>query len=189
MHNHSVYKSNLSSQFGWEMDHHEIARVCHRLIPIDNEHSEGKRNFFFQCFNGYWDARAKRFQFGVHPNGWMWNELGVRITDDRGDAPMDVRNALQMSLSEWMERFKGDAVDFLLEEHSQETTRALRQMKDSDFLRAILEADGPARRTRSRTRKRLVLGESDDEEDPRLRHPRGDPGAGSSGAGPSGAAN
>ena len=99
---------------------------------------------------------------------------------------MDVRNALQLSLSEWMERFRGDAVDFLLEQHSQETTRALRQMRDSDFMRTILEADGPARRTRSRTRKRLVIGESDDEDEQEHQRRRNNNGAGSSGAGPSG---
>ena len=186
LNSHSVYKSELSSQFGWETDYKEITRVCHRLISRGEERSQGKRNFFFQCFNGYWDERANRFQFGVHPRGWMWNERGERITDDNGQATMDVRNALQLSLSEWMERFRGDAVDFLLEQHSQETTRALRQMRDSDFMRTILETDGPARRTRSRTRKRLVIGESDDEDEQEHQRRRNNNGAGSSGAGPSG---
>lgn len=177
LHTHSVYKSSLSSQFGWENDHVEIANVGRSLCPGNDDSSNGRRNFFFQCFGGFWDQHANRFQFGAHPDGYMWNEIGERITDDFGHATLDVRNALQLSSSEWMERFRGEAVDFLVEQHSQETTQILRRMKDSQFLRAILEADGPARRTRSRTRKRLVIGESDDEEEQET------------GAGPSGTAN
>jgi hypothetical protein len=34
-------------------------------------HNEGHRNFFYQCFNDYWNEWNQRFQFGPHPDGWM----------------------------------------------------------------------------------------------------------------------
>jgi hypothetical protein len=126
------------------------------------------------------------FRFGAHLRGLLWDKRGHLITDNVSQASLDARNAFQLSSSEWLETFKGEAVDFLLEQHSAETTRALRQMKDSDFMRALLNTDGPARRTRLQTRKRLVLGESDDEAEVSPAGPRGHDGAGSSGAGPSG---
>jgi hypothetical protein len=74
----------------------------------------------------------------------------------------DIRYNLTLSTSEWLERFKGEAVDYLLERHSPETLRTLQRLKDSEFLKTILEVDGPARRTRLQLRRRLVLGNGED---------------------------
>ena len=34
----------------------------------------GMRNFFYQCFKGYWNSENQRFQFGTHPQGLIHNE-------------------------------------------------------------------------------------------------------------------
>jgi hypothetical protein len=107
-------------------------------------HNEGKRNFFYQCFGGYWDERNKRFQLGQHPDGFLWDEIGERIHHGVGIMADDIRHNLALSTSEWLECFKGEAVDYLLERHSQETLRTLERLKDSKFLKTILEVDGPA---------------------------------------------
>jgi hypothetical protein len=44
--------------------------------------------------------------------------------------------------SEWLKRFKGEAVDYLLEGLSPKTLRTLQWLKDSEFLKTILEVDG-----------------------------------------------
>jgi hypothetical protein len=65
-------------------------------------------------------------------------------------------------------------MDFLLEEHSQETMRDLVEMRGTQFMKAILDADGrhgPARRTRGKLQRRFQLGndESDEECDVQYR--------------------
>jgi hypothetical protein len=158
---HSHNKSNLSADFGWENDPKQIVTICQKLVGFGS-HNEGKRNFFYQCFGGYWDVGNHRFQFGHHPDGFRWNEVGERIHHGVGDMPNDISENLQLSESEWVQRFKGEAVDYLVEKHSPETLNTLKKLKDSDFLKAILEANGPARRTRSQLRRRLVLGDGED---------------------------
>jgi hypothetical protein len=69
---------------------------------------------------------------------------------------------LTLSTSEWLERFKGEAMDYLLDRHSLETLRSLERLKDSEFLKTILEVDGPARGIRLQLWRSLVLGEGDD---------------------------
>jgi hypothetical protein len=54
-------------------------------------------------------------------------------------------------------------VDYLPEKHSPETLRTLEWLKNLEFLQAILEVDGPARRTRLQTRRHLVLKGEDDQ--------------------------
>jgi hypothetical protein len=161
IHDHSHNKSNLSSEFLWEDDHEEIVRVCQKLIGFGT-HNEGQRNFFYQWFNGQWDELNGRFQFGPHPDGWMWNGKGELIIDGVGNIPEDIHLNLMLSTSEWIQRFKGEAVDYLLEKHSPETLRTLEWLKNSEFLQAILEVDGPAHRTQLQTRRRLVPEGEDD---------------------------
>ena len=146
---------------GWENDPIQIVMICQKLVDSRGQ-NEGKRNFFYQCFGGYWHAENERFQFGHHPQGFRWNEVGERIHHDVGDMPNNIAEKLQFLESEWIQRFKGEAIHYLLEKHSPETLRTLEKLKDSDFLKAILEADGPARRTRSQIRRRLVLSNGDD---------------------------
>jgi hypothetical protein len=135
--------------------------VCQRVVGLGN-HNEGKRNFFYQCFGGYWDKRIKRFQLGQHPDGFLWNEIGERIHHGVGIMADDIPHNLTLSTFEWLERFKGEAVDYLLERHSPETLRTLERLKDSKFLKTILEIDGPARQTQLQLRRRLVLGDGKD---------------------------
>jgi hypothetical protein len=131
------------------------------LVSLGN-HNEGKRNFFYQCFGGYWDEKNKRFQLGQYLDGWLWNEIGERIHHGVGIMPDNIRHNLTLSTSEWLERFKGEAVDYLLERHSPETLRTLEQLKDSEFFKKILEVDGLARRTRLQLRRRLVQSDGED---------------------------
>ena len=71
------------------------------------------------------------------------------ITDDHGRADMDNRSAVQMDLSEWKEQWKIEAVDYLLDEHSPMTLRTSEELKNSQILRNLSEADGRYRRTRT----------------------------------------
>jgi hypothetical protein len=153
---HSTFKSNVSAMLGWENDHEEIVRVCKKIIG-SQANDQGKRNFFYQTLDGYWDAKNNQFQFGQHPQGLIWNKDGRLITDQQGHAPMSAREAVQMSLSEWKELWKKKAVDFLLEEHSPQTLRTLEALRNSQILRSLSEVDGPFRRTRMRARRSILL--------------------------------
>ncbi len=153
---HSVFKNDISAMFGWEHNHEEIVRVCEKIIgsaPTD----QGKRNFFYQTLDGYWDSQNNRFQFGQHPQGLIWNKEGRLITDHRGNADMDSRIAVQMDLSEWKEQWKKDAVDYLLDEHSPGTLRILEELRNSQMLRNLTIVDGPFQRTRTRARRSILL--------------------------------
>jgi hypothetical protein len=121
------------------------------VVGLGN-HNEGKRNFFYQYFGGYCDERNKRFQLGQHPDGFLWNEIGEHIHHGIGIIEDDICHNLTLSTSEWLQRFKGKAVDYLLERHSLETLR---------FLKTILEVDGLAQQTRLQLRRRLVLGDGE----------------------------
>jgi hypothetical protein len=51
----------------------------------------------------------------------MRNEKGECIIDSLGNTPKDMRVNLTLFTSKWLERFKGEAVDYLLEKHSPYT--------------------------------------------------------------------
>ena len=74
----------------------------------------------------------------------------------------DIRDNLTLFTSEWLERFKWEAVDYLLKRHFPETLRTLEQLKDSEFFKAILEVDGPPWRTWLQLQRCLVLGKDKD---------------------------
>ena len=154
---HSVFKSNVSDELGWEDDPNQIVRVAKKIIGSKKE-DQGKRNFFYQTLNGYWDPKHRKFQLGNHPKGLIWNKDGELVTDLEGQfMSLTARDAVQMSLSEWKLIFKHEAVDFLLEEHSPQTLRTLRELRNSQILRSLSESDGPFRRTRTRARRSLTL--------------------------------
>ena len=164
---HDVYKSLISAELGWEHNPEEIQRVCEHLIR-NGQNVQGRRNFFYQTLDGYWDSVNNKFQYGKHPQGLLW-DLNGNVVEQLGEPmAMDLRMALQMEESEWKETWKKDAVDFLLEEHSPETRRTLDALRNSQMLRALIEEDGPAKRTRAKKKLELPGG------------------TGSSGAGPSG---
>jgi len=97
----------------------------------------------------------------------MWGVDGNRITNENmglathTDGDLNPTELMQLSESEWKEIFRKDGIDFLLEQHSPGTRKALDELMQSQILRALLEEDGPARRTRS-TSRRLRLGSDED---------------------------
>ena len=68
---------------------------------------------------------------------------------------------LEQSESEWRATFVTESTDFLLEQHSPATIKALAELMQSQVLQAVIEEDGPTRRTRSSS-QRLLLGSDDD---------------------------
>jgi hypothetical protein len=152
---HSVFKNNVSADFGWEYNHEDIVRVCHKIVG-SAVHDEGKRNFFYQTLDGFWDSEKKRFQFGQHPEGKLWDREGNLVTDLRGWACLSTRNAVHMDLSEWKEIWKQEAVAYLLDSHTPETLRTLEELRNSQMVRVLGETDGPFRRTRTRVRRNIL---------------------------------
>ena len=73
---HTLDKSAFSFAIGWENDHKEIVKVTNSIIKGNSRMAIGVRNFFYQCFKGYWDSENQRFQFGTHPRGLIYNEAG-----------------------------------------------------------------------------------------------------------------
>ena len=114
------------------------------------------RNFFYQCFKGYWNLDNQRFQFGTHPLGLIYNEAG-QIVGVGGDAPLETQNEVNIAESNWTSIFKEKAVDFLLEQHSRATMKVLWQMQSSQYMRDTLDIDGPARHTRVAVRRALDM--------------------------------
>ena len=153
---HTLDKSAFSFAIGWENNHEEIVRVANSIIKGNSRTANGVRNFFYQCFKGYWDLDNQRFQFGTHPLGLIYNEAG-QVVGVGGDAPLDVRNEVNIAKSNWTSIFKEKAIDFLLEQHSPATMRVLRQMQSSQYMRDALEIDGPARHTRAAVRQALDM--------------------------------
>jgi hypothetical protein len=56
-----------------------------------------------------------RFQFWPHPSTWMENEKGECIIDSLKNILEDIHVNLTLSTSKWLERFKEETVDYLLE--------------------------------------------------------------------------
>jgi hypothetical protein len=92
----------------------------------------------------------------------MWNEKGERIIHGVGNISKDICLNLTLSTLEWLERFNGDTVDYFLEQHSLDTLRILQRLKDLEFLKTILEVNGPTRQTRFQSKRHLVLGNDKD---------------------------
>ena len=68
-------------------------KVCQNLINSRVERCNGRRNFFYQCFNRHWKEASKKFRFGPHSKGWKWNLNGNLITDENRN--LLVNNVLQ----------------------------------------------------------------------------------------------
>ena len=97
----------------------------------------------------------------------MWTRDGTLLTDEnmaQNVGELSPAELLQLSESEWREIFRNDGTDFLLDQHTPRTRRALHSLMQSQILRAVLEEDGPARRTRSASR-RLRLGADEDRQE------------------------
>jgi hypothetical protein len=75
---HSVYKINLSSQFGWENNFKEIVRNCHALVG-NKPQDQGNKNCFYQTLNGYWNSDNGKFQLSTHPSGYLWKSLETML--------------------------------------------------------------------------------------------------------------
>ena len=68
-----------------------------------------------------------------------------------------------LSTFEWLKRFKGEVVDYLLKSYFLETLKILEQLKDSEFPKTILMVDGLLRWTQLQLQWCLVLGEDKDD--------------------------
>jgi hypothetical protein len=113
----------------------------------------------------------------------MWNKKKKRITNNLEHAAKNIRVNLMLYTSKWLERFKEEAVDYWLEKQFPNTLKTLEWLKDSDFMKAILEVDGSARHTRLQCTRRFVLGNTEDD------FQEGPFGRNNSGVGPSSTAN
>ena len=122
---YTLNKSTFSYAIGWENDHEEIVRVANSIIKENSRMAIGVRNFFYQCFKGYWDSENQIFQFGTHPLGLIYNEAG-QVVGVGENAPLETRNEVNIAESNWTSIFKKKAVDFLLEQHSPTIMRVLR---------------------------------------------------------------
>jgi len=167
---HSVYKSHVSSQLNWETDPTEVVNVAEKLCGRGRPHM-GRRMFFFQCLGGYLEEGTNTFRYGQHPKGHKWNADGRRITNEDGIATMDDMERIMYDESEWGPRYNSQALDFVMEQHSPHTKHILNQLRRSNILQEVLEAKGPATRTRAERKLVEVIGHE------------------SSGAGPSGTSN
>jgi hypothetical protein len=107
--------------------------------------------------NGYWDSINKIFQFGTHPDGYLW--------DVEGNLVISLCTTLQYSKSKWKEKWRKEAIDFLLKQHCLETERVLDQMINSQMLYSILDVDGYAKRTQAKIKRHLVLNTTVDQQD------------------------
>ena len=153
---YSLNKSAFSFAIGWENDHEEILRVANSIIKENSRSAIGVCNFFYQCFKDYWDSENQRFQFGTHPLGLIYNEVG-QVLGVGENAPLETRNEVNIVESNWTSIFKEKAVDFLLEKHSPTTMRVLRQMQSSQYMRDALDIDGPARNTCAAVKRALDM--------------------------------
>ena len=153
---HTLNKSAFSFAIGWENDHQEIMRVENSIIKGNSRMAIGVRNFFYQCFKGYWDSENQRFQFGTHPLGLIYNEAG-QVVGVGENGSLQTRNKVNIAESNWTSIFKEKAVDFLLEQHSLATMRVLRQMQSSQYMRDALNIDEPARHTRAAVKRALDM--------------------------------
>ena len=153
---HTLDKSAFSFAIGWKNDHEEIVRVANSIIKGNSRTAIGVHNFFYQCFKGYWDLNNQRFQFETHPLGLIYNEAG-QVVGVGGDAPLDVRNEVNIAESNWTSIFKEKAVDFLLEQHLPATMRVLQQMQSSQYMTDALEIDGPTRHTGTAVKQALDM--------------------------------
>ena len=69
----------------------------------------GVRNFFYQCFKGYWNSENQRFQFGTHPQGLVYNEAG-QVVGVGENASLQTRNEVNIAESNWTSIFKEKAL-------------------------------------------------------------------------------
>ena len=143
---HLAYKNDMSTQFRWEYYSAEIVKVCHEICKGKTIAEErGKRNFFYQVMDGHWNESRERFQFGPHPQGFLWDAKGKLIADQQKemlqmtDEDLTICNALNMEESEWRLIFKSSIVDYLLEEHGLATLCVLCQMRNLASWKQYLE--------------------------------------------------
>ena len=95
---HTLNKSTFSFAIEWENDHEEIVRVANSIIKSNSRMAIGVCNFFYLCFKGYWDLENQRFQFGTHPQGLIYNEVG-QVVGVGENALLQTRNKVNIAKS------------------------------------------------------------------------------------------
>ena len=153
---HTLNKLAFNFANGWENDHKEIVRVANSVIKENSRLAIGVLNFFYQCFKGYWDSENQRFQFGTHPLGLIYNEVG-QVVGVGENTPLETRNEVNIGESNWTSIFKEKAINFLLEQHSSTTMMVLRKMQSSQYMRDALDIDGSARNTHAAVKRALDM--------------------------------
>lgn len=87
--------------------------------------NKGRRAFFFQCLGGYFDKSSRTFKWGLHPQGHRWNLEGERMVNRDENASMEDLNDAAYLDSKYGPYFQSQALDYLLEVHSPQTTKSL----------------------------------------------------------------
>ena len=154
---HDQERWAASSQLNWETDPTEIVQVASKLIG-NGPHNVGRRAFFFQCLGGFFDKESQTFKWGRHPKSHRWNSEGFRVSNQTADASLEDLSDMAFLDSTYGPYYVSQTVDYLLEQHSPQTMRTLQALRNSNILESILNADGPASRTRAK--RKLVVGES-----------------------------
>jgi len=121
--------------------------------------NEGKRAFFFQCLGRYFDMAIQTFKWGVHPDGPCWNFGGEQGVNCDVNTFLEDLTSMAYLNSTYGPYYQSQALDYLLELHSPQTTRTLEALKDSHVLESILNADRPAARTCAKCK--FGLGETE----------------------------
>jgi hypothetical protein len=158
---HDQERGIASSQLNWETDPAEIVQVASKLMG-KGPHNEGRRAFFFQCLGGYFDKNSETFKWGQHPQCFRWNFEGKKVSNQTANASEEDLTNMAYLDSTYGPYYMSQAMDYLLEQHSPQTKRTLQALKDSNVLESILNANGPASRTRAK--RKIGVGESSNHE-------------------------
>ena len=158
---HDQEKGTVISQLNWETDPTEIVQVASKLMGKGAQ-NEGRRSFFFQCLGGYFDKKSQTFKWGRHPQCHRWNFDGQKVSNQDVHATREELTNMALLDSTYGPYYMSQTVDYLLEQHSPQTMRTLQALKDSNVLESILNANGPASRTRAK--RKLEVGESSNHE-------------------------
>jgi hypothetical protein len=114
-------------QLNWETNLDEIARVVPRLIGKELQ-NKGRKEFFFQFLGGYWNKTSSTFKWGPHPQRHRWNLEGERVANQDDSASLEDLTNMAYLDSMYRPYYQSQALDYLLEAHSPQTTRTLQAL-------------------------------------------------------------
>ena len=103
----------------------------------------------------FFDEGSQTFKWGPHPQAHRWNSDGERVANKDDSTSVADLTSMAFEDSIYEPFYQSQMIDFLLEEHSPQTARTLQALKDSNVLASILNANGPACRTRAKRKLRV----------------------------------